>query len=93
MPVVIIPSNAALIAQRDLLRVQIAKLESILATASSWVESVVADAALTSDGGTALTAMATILNAQLSAETSTTSTAGLNLRIRNTLGILNKTPL
>jgi hypothetical protein len=84
---------SALTVQRDLLRVQIAKLESVIGIAHSWVEAVEADAALTADSGAALLAMATTLNTQLAAETSTTSTAGLNGRIRNTLGIQNKITL
>lgn len=84
---------SALTLQRDQLRIRIAKLNAIVAVASSFVESLDADVALTSDGGSGLLSMATNLNTQLSAETSTTSTAGLNVRIRTALGILNKTPL
>ncbi len=92
-PVGPIVSNPALTAQLDAMRIHLAKIEAIVGVASSWMASAESDVGMTSDGGAALVAMATALNTQLAAETSTTSTAGLNLRIRSTLGVLNKTAL
>lgn len=94
------PNGNALKAERDSLRDEIKKLQAIVAQASDWVEALERDRlslpipAMTETAYDAslLTTAQTLL-AQLRAETSTSSTAGLNLRVKNTLSIKAYDPL
>lgn len=91
-------SEDALAIQRDSLRQEIKKLQSIVAIASDWVEALERDrlpipelSELEYDASVLTTAQNLLV--QLRAETSTTSTAGLNLRVKNTLSIKAYDPL
>jgi hypothetical protein len=93
------PANGTLQKARDDLRIEIAALNRIVAQASAWVEALEKDrvAKVGSDSNDWFTtdaafdsanlATAQSLLTQLRAETSTTSTSGLNLRVKNTLSI------
>jgi alanine-alpha-ketoisovalerate/valine-pyruvate aminotransferase len=83
---------------RNNLRLEIARLQAIVALADDWVEALERDRIALVGAGkpyaddaafdAAFNTIASNLLTNLRAETSTTSTAGLNLRIKNTLTIL-----
>jgi len=102
------PNGNALKTERDSLRDEIKRLQSIVAMASDWVEALERDRLSLPTTGlddlnnvtmtetaydASLLATAQALLTQLRAETSTTSTAGLNLRVKNTLSLKAYDPI
>ena len=80
---------------RNNLRIEIARLEGIVAQAKDWVEALERDRiplAPADDAAydSACTSTASTLLTQIRAETSKSSTVGLHLRIKNTLGLQGK---
>lgn len=102
------PNGNALKAERDALRDEIKKLQATIAFASDWVEALERDRLSLPTIGlddlnnvtmteaaydASLLSTAQALLTQLRAETSTSSTAGLNLRVKNTLSVKAYDPI
>jgi len=90
------PASNSLKTARDDLRLEIQRLEAIVATAREWTEALEKDrtpmgAADEATFDAAMLPIATSLLSNIRAETSKTSTVGLYHRILNVLGIKAKT--